>query len=429
MTATRAFGVLGYWEPEGFHLSITEFQEPALLSGWLDGHNPNRRSVKLLCARIESPRVFDDTNLGFAVPFSHDIVQQVVGDAEIYYNLAADPNGGATGLTTDDDPILRPRSKIFLQTPLDGNRFCSMALSQGDVVTTGLYCYDDEAFCPVKLLNNLDVDRISPWELRVETLPHQYLQLHCVHVSRRLAGAVVRVKDIEKVLAESPRAMQDIDSLIRTLHACNAELIDLERRALFESFILAAIQHVQRAEARHNSISLRLQQAACASRTFDFESLPRRIDNARATISNLIQQRNENLSLELTKSSFRIAEATLSDSKSMSTIAILTMILLPGTAVASFFSMDMFNWSAGDGSQIASNWLWIYFAVTIPLTGIILAVWWLWNRRSQQRRARIGYKVESAEDNLRGDEEDGIASSSLQPSDVHAGVAQEESSG
>ncbi|EMD00642.1 hypothetical protein BAUCODRAFT_43050, partial [Baudoinia panamericana UAMH 10762] len=77
------------------------------------------------------------------------------------------------------------------------------------------------------------------------------------------------------------------------------------------------------------------------------------------------------------ESSQRIAHATLSDAASMKTIAILTMLFLPGTAVASFFSIQMFNWNAGDSRQIASPWVWVYFVIAVPLTtGVMIAWWW-----------------------------------------------------
>ena len=109
-------------------------------------------------------------------------------------------------------------------------------------------------------------------------------------------------------------------------------------------------------------------------------------------------EKHEQSNLELTQASYRIAEATLSDAKSMRTIAVLTMVLLPGTAVASLFSMGMFNWSANDGARIASKWTWIYFVVTIPLTVAILAAWWIWSRRSMSVFSSSGRPVQPAND-------------------------------
>ena len=68
----------------------------------------------------------------------------------------------------------------------------------------------------------------------------------------------------------------------------------------------------------------------------------------------------------------------------MRTISVLGIIYLPGTFVATFFSMDMFDWNAKEGNQIASKWLWIYFVVSIPLTVAILILWWMWTQQSDK---------------------------------------------
>ena len=277
-----------------------------------------------------------------------------------------------------------------------------------------IYFYDDEIFNPLEMAGGESA--MSAWRSsgqQIITLPHKILQAHSIHVSQRLAKVVAQVKDVETSLASADRTPPDLSAASRTLHICNADLIDLERRSRFEEHIIEAMESVV-AKSRHGTTpwpALVPQQTTVSSRSFDFQSLPRRIENARATISSLNQQRNEQLNLELTEASFRIAETTLSDAKSMKTIAILTMLLLPGTAVASLFSMNMFNWSAQDGSHIESKWLWIYFVVAVPLTAMILVAWWIWTRQSG-RGALRGVRVpeERTQSGFR-DEEAGIGHS------------------
>lgn len=51
------------------------------------------------------------------------------------------------------------------------------------------------------------------------------------------------------------------------------------------------------------------------------------------------------LNVKLAKATAQMAEETRQDSAAMKTIAVLTLTFLPGTAVATFFSMNnMFNW-------------------------------------------------------------------------------------
>ncbi|KAK7946275.1 uncharacterized protein PG986_010596 [Apiospora aurea] len=102
-----------------------------------------------------------------------------------------------------------------------------------------------------------------------------------------------------------------------------------------------------------------------------------------------------------------IAIDTKRDSVAMRTIAALGIVFLPGTFVATLFSVDMFDWgSGGGGGESASSsattesssgvralpGMWIYWAIAIPLTIRTFLVWVLWSRRENQksdRRLRI----------------------------------------
>jgi len=62
----------------------------------------------------------------------------------------------------------------------------------------------------------------------------------------------------------------------------------------------------------------------------------------------------------------------------MKAIAVLTMFFLPGTFVASFFAMPLFNWDAETQSGVAKSRFWIYWAITVLGTVLVLAVWRVW---------------------------------------------------
>ena len=73
------------------------------------------------------------------------------------------------------------------------------------------------------------------------------------------------------------------------------------------------------------------------------------------------------------------------DSIAMKTISILGIVFLPGTFVATLFSMDMFDWGSSDSGGVkkltVSPSIWIYWVIVIPLTLITFLVWALWSRR------------------------------------------------
>lgn len=80
------------------------------------------------------------------------------------------------------------------------------------------------------------------------------------------------------------------------------------------------------------------------------------------------------------------------DSIAMKTVAILGIVFLPGTFTATFFSVGMFDWGSADGAgpsslRISSS-MWIYWAVTLPLTAVTISIWtlWSWKEMSQSNK-------------------------------------------
>jgi len=93
-----------------------------------------------------------------------------------------------------------------------------------------------------------------------------------------------------------------------------------------------------------------------------------------------------------------IAIDTKHDSIAMKTISILGIVFLPGTFMATLFSVDMFQWEASDGdsnpSLRVSPSMWIYWATTVPLTAVVVLIWMVWSwkamSRSNKRLASAG---------------------------------------
>jgi hypothetical protein len=42
--------------------------------------------------------------------------------------------------------------------------------------------------------------------------------------------------------------------------------------------------------------------------------------------------------------------------------------------------MNMFDWQAQGDEKVLSGNFWVYWAVTLPVTAIVLAVWALWSK-------------------------------------------------
>ena len=103
----------------------------------------------------------------------------------------------------------------------------------------------------------------------------------------------------------------------------------------------------------------------------------------------------------------KLAHASKRDSGAQKTIALLGAVFLPGAYLASVFSMTFFNFqnaSSSSGSSsgsspdnstslsqdnsnppVVSSQFWIYWAVTIPMTIIIVLIWYIWEKRREKR--------------------------------------------
>ena len=81
-------------------------------------------------------------------------------------------------------------------------------------------------------------------------------------------------------------------------------------------------------------------------------------------------------------------------------ISLFGAIFLPATYIASVFSMSFFDFTPSDSSSSSgassssplsasvSPQLWIYFAITGPLTVLLVVLWRWWNRRQMARYER-----------------------------------------
>jgi len=121
------------------------------------------------------------------------------------------------------------------------------------------------------------------------------------------------------------------------------------------------------------------------------------------TIYTLISQRESRSQVELAKISRRLAELTQSDSTHMRVIAGVTLVFLPATFMATFFSTTFFDFRPSEKDYV-SKWIWLYCLLTICLTVAILGLWW-YALRSVRRKTQVALRRRSElkEKTLRSD--------------------------
>ncbi|KAK3490565.1 uncharacterized protein B0T23DRAFT_405395 [Neurospora hispaniola] len=90
-------------------------------------------------------------------------------------------------------------------------------------------------------------------------------------------------------------------------------------------------------------------------------------------------QRNGQLNMATAQWQIDLSTTTTRDSKTMKGLAFMGALFLPGTFMSAIFSMPFFEFKIDK--------LWVYFAATVPLTTLTIAVWVMYEI-SQQRNAR-----------------------------------------
>lgn len=95
---------------------------------------------------------------------------------------------------------------------------------------------------------------------------------------------------------------------------------------------------------------------------------------------SLITQRDQNQNLRIGRDTHILARESKRDSTAMKAIAIVTMFFLPGTFLSSLFSIEFFDWGALHGNEVVNPRIWVYWALTIPVTILVVALYLIWEK-------------------------------------------------
>ncbi|KAH9985102.1 hypothetical protein F4779DRAFT_629972 [Xylariaceae sp. FL0662B] len=136
-----------------------------------------------------------------------------------------------------------------------------------------------------------------------------------------------------------------------------------------------------------------------------------RLNRQRDAIINIMSHREaiSNLQVvEMLTEQRRLAQASMKDNSATKRLSLLGATFLPGTFLASLFSMVFFDVKDADagelGNLVVSPQLWVYFVITIPLTVIIVATLRFWDRRQEMRKEEreeeLGTGVEELENDI-----------------------------
>ncbi|GAW17429.1 hypothetical protein ANO14919_068860 [Xylariales sp. No.14919] len=97
-----------------------------------------------------------------------------------------------------------------------------------------------------------------------------------------------------------------------------------------------------------------------------------------------ITRRDNELMIQVATDSRSVAIATARDNAAMRVIAAVTILFLPATFTATFFSMTFFDFSDAAKPRV-SPWTWIYVLVTATVTILIQSAWAIMSRKKKAK--------------------------------------------
>ncbi|KAF3919475.1 hypothetical protein ABW20_dc0100116 [Dactylellina cionopaga] len=189
---------------------------------------------------------------------------------------------------------------------------------------------------------------------------------------------------------------EEYDGIVAELSYCQTELAVLGN---ISRFSLDSGDWLERAMKDSISIEGRMPSLVELDILGDISFAACRAKSQLSQIQHLKERAESQMALNDSRYSASIAEDSKHDSRAMRTIAVLTTLFLPGTFLATYFSMGMFNWNPGDGGRPSiSPYIWIYWAVAIPLTAVVMIGWKFWSNREihwKRKPARGSISAES----------------------------------
>ncbi|KAL3428101.1 hypothetical protein PVAG01_01610 [Phlyctema vagabunda] len=189
----------------------------------------------------------------------------------------------------------------------------------------------------------------------------------------------------------------DLDAVNRDLVECHSQVLWKRPKAYLqigESIESAMTRFFEQVPEHRKDKTLKSLQASMLARMdfyrvklYGIESYAhttlQRLDIQRAALYNIIAQKESKLNFQMAGEQRKLAHASKRDSAAMKTISLLGAIFFPGAYLASVFSMTFFNFQ--DGNDNVSSQFWIYWAVTIPTTCIIVGIWYIWEKKREKK--------------------------------------------
>jgi len=285
---------------------------------------------------------------------------------------------------------------LVVETPWDSRPYMYLGLiktgrwSEADQSWAGIIVHDSqffkiENFWPAKYAERQN-RRDSGHALLIGWLAEQYIErLHDDGKELETRIETLKMPAQNGQIKALSKSILKLNECIREVHT-----LQLDLRTSF-SLEFANWTSDSLKTAKFDSDAQRLLSLASKHSESPSGQLRDKIAETRAEITDLAaQQRQEQDEIQrarayqLQELSIKIAEDSRRDSRTMRGIAWVTMAFLPATFVTSFFGMNFFDGIA-DGRVFdgTSRNIWVFFVIALPISAMVLVIFWWWDRKTQ----------------------------------------------
>lgn len=126
----------------------------------------------------------------------------------------------------------------------------------------------------------------------------------------------------------------------------------------------------------HSQLTMSIYEKEVAAYLGNAKYLLARVEKIAALLSDTLNLRHQATSDEQNGYMLQLTRSTVDDSTTIKVITVVTLVYLPFTFVATLLSMGVFGLDASNQLTVSPQ-LWIFFAISIPLT-LVTMLWWVW---------------------------------------------------
>ncbi|ODM19100.1 hypothetical protein SI65_05717 [Aspergillus cristatus] len=141
-----------------------------------------------------------------------------------------------------------------------------------------------------------------------------------------------------------------------------------------------------------NTGSAKRNRMVCLQNKQDLLFLAKEIHSLKTRSASLSERLQNEINLAFNIVSQNLGTNAQGDNAMMKTVAIVSLLYVPGSFVSSVFGMNFFDMGS-ENEFTVSNKFWIYWVITIPLTAVTVLIWAIWHWSDKIRRPRWPHLV------------------------------------